>query len=205
VATRYCTVGERNSRLTAVSFVETRRRRGFWLWSCDCGGTIVANVADVRGGNTKSCGCLRKESCHNRAHGLTGTKIYSVWKSMLARCRNKAVDSYPNYGGRGIKVCERWQVFDNFFADVGHAPLGMSLDRIDNNGNYDPENCRWATQTEQCRNTRRSATATVNGQTKTFAEWSEISGISRGLLSTRRRILKYSDAELLRPVKKRGQ
>jgi len=102
------------------------------------------------------CGCLSK------THGMEGTPIYQTWKSMLQRCRNPKLENYPRYGGRGITVCERWHKFENFYEDMGPRPKGNSLDRINNNGNYEFDNCRWATLLQQ--NNNRINTAMINGE-----------------------------------------
>lgn len=111
-------------------------------------------------------------------HGMSKSKIHHTWKNMKARCFNKARAGYKDYGGRGITVCERWLVFENFFADMGDCPDGKSLDRIDNNGNYGPENCRWATRLEQSHNSSRPTLLTYDGETKNLSEWSKQLGIN---------------------------
>lgn len=113
----------------------------------------------------------------NFKHGKVGTSTYHVWSSMIARCRNPKCPAYPNYGGRGIGVCEAWTSFSGFLADMGERPEGLSLDRVDNDQGYSPENCRWATRTEQARNKRSTRLITVNGETLSTAEWSERSGL----------------------------
>lgn len=122
---------------------------------------------------------------------------YIVWIEMRKRCYNKKLPAYPRYGGRGITVCDRWRFsYANFFADMGPNPKGMSLDRIDNNGCYEPGNCRWATTFTQARNKSNNVKFTLNGVTKTLKEWSEETGISRATLG-RRRLLKWSDEDAL--------
>lgn len=106
---------------------------------------------------------------------------------MLTRCNNSNSAFYPDYGGRGIRVCDRWKVFDNFIADMGEPEIGMTLDRIDNNGPYSPENCRWATRSIQSRNRRSNTRVCINGQTKTIADWIEHFGISRNTFRSRQR------------------
>lgn len=114
-----------------------------------------------------------------RTHGLKGTKIYVRWRSMMTRCYNPNVPEYKNYGGRGIKVCERWHDVALFYADVGDSPEGLTMDRIDNDGDYGPDNFRWATKKEQAINRRNTKYITANGSTHTVDEWSEITGIAR--------------------------
>jgi len=118
----------------------------------------------------------------NKKHGKSSTAIYGVWNSMRERCQNPEAAAYANYGGRGITVCERWQSFSNFYEDMGDAPPGLTLDRIDNDRGYSPENCRWATRTEQARNKRSLHRLTVDGEKLSMGEWAERSGVSVGTL-----------------------
>lgn len=164
--------GLRFGRLLVIGLSPERRRGQLcWLCHCDCGKEIVAVGGDLRGGNTKSCGCYRIE--RGRAHGAqirlrhgearTGkeTPEYRIWASMLSRCENLNHKLYPDYGARGIKVCNRWHIFENFLADIGRRPPGVigkrpiyTIDRIDNDGDYEPGNVRWATWEQQNNNQR---------------------------------------------------
>jgi hypothetical protein len=108
------------------------------------------------------------------SHGATGTPMYNAWKTMRARCRNPNNKKYPRYGGRGITICERWDSFENFRDDMGERPEGATLDRIDNDGNYEPENCRWTCQKKQQRNRGNNHLLTIYGKTMSMAEWHEI-------------------------------
>lgn len=157
-------VGDRFTKLVAAQFI-CRDFAGaqYWLCNCDCGGQTVARGHSLQRGDYKSCGCLKAElvrglGARNRTHGVTGTSIYLAWKSMITRCYYQKYSGYKNYGGRGITVCDRWRTsFENFLADVGQKPTAQhSLDRINNDGHYEPSNVRWATRTEQNRNTRRN-------------------------------------------------
>ncbi len=121
---------------------------------------------------------------HGHCSGGT-PKAYSCWQHMKRRCLSKNDPAYKNYGGRGIKVCDRWLKFSNFYADMGDRPDGLSLDRIDNDGNYEPGNCRWATRKEQNRNTRRNRHITYKGETKILIEWVEHFGIYKSIITDR--------------------
>lgn len=130
------------------------RKRVAWLCQCDCGGTSVAFSDALRQGRTKSCGCMQGSG--NLIHGRSHTAEFRSWWGMRQRCGNPNHSRYPGWGGRGITVCDRWREFKNFFADMGEKPTpAHSIDRINNDGNYEPSNCRWATPKEQQRNSRR--------------------------------------------------
>jgi hypothetical protein len=129
------------------------------LARCDCGNETTPFRSNVLRGLTSSCGCLRKsllDAGQRRTHGLTKTPTHNVWVRMRRRCDDESHDAYRFYGGRGISVCERWSSFANFLADMGERPAGMSIERRNTNGNYEPSNCYWATKQEQMRNKRNS-------------------------------------------------
>ena len=127
-------------------------RKHYYRFKCKCGNRKVIRIYDLTSGRTKSCGCLKKETVTK--HGLSKTQTYRSWINMKSRCTNPNKTRYSDYGGRGISVCKRWMKFENFYEDIGKRPSNTSLERTDNNGNYEPGNCRWATPTEQQRNKR---------------------------------------------------
>ena len=151
-------IGHKFFRLTVVDLVRRDEYgRSYLLCKCDCGQSKIVRM-DALGKSIKSCGCLNKEwhiehgKTMNLKHGLWGIPEYRSWHHMKQRCFNNKVDCWKNYGGRGISVCERWIEFENFFKDMGKRPEGTSLDRIDNDGNYEPGNCKWSTPKEQLSN-----------------------------------------------------
>ncbi len=167
------------------------------LWRCvckykGCGNETTVRGGDLRSGLTGSCGCLRKEVTGNRSrtHGKSHSVEHKIWKGIVKRCYNENAAGYARYGGRGIEVSARWQGpggFANFLADMGKRPTPKhSIDRYpDNNGNYEPSNCRWATFKEQQRNRRTNKLLTMNGETRCMEEWVEITGLPRSTLDCR--------------------
>lgn len=185
--------GMKFGRLTVTYYAGRRplpggQRTTWWGCRCQCG-----NVVEVRGSNlqqkhTTSCGCLVKEMIRDRCvtHGQSNTKMFMRWDSMCQRCQNPNHRQYARYGGRGIKVCKRWLKFENFYTDMGDPPTDEhSLDRIDNDGDYKPSNCRWATHAEQQRNKENNRIITVDGESRCVAEWAEITGIKETTLLQR--------------------
>ena len=178
-------VGKKINKLTVLDeYLVHRNNRNYTYCTCkcECGNVVTIIKTNVSRGVTKSCGCLVKEKTQliNKTHGMTKTRLYTIWKSMKARCNNPKCKEYKWYGARGIKVCTEWE--SNFIAfyewtkENGYNET-LSLDRIDVNGNYEPSNCRWVTMKVQERNRRDNVFITYQGETKTIAEWSEITGI----------------------------
>lgn len=153
------------------------KTRATWLCRCDCGGTSVVRTLDLRAGKATTCGCS-----HGEQHGLSGHPNYVNWYAMISRCTRRADAGYKFYGGRGITVCDRWSGPNGlaaFIEDMGTRPSpDHEIDRIDTNGNYEPNNCRWATRQQQCQNTRRNVFVTHNGETLCLTEWARRAGLA---------------------------
>lgn len=157
-------------------------KAGAWACLCDCGRTRLAPSDRLLTGRNTSCGCARPK------HGGKGTRAFSIWQGMLGRCRNRRHKNWADYGGRGIIVCERWQRFENFLADMGQPGQGATIERRDNAGNYEPGNCFWADRRTQARNTRRSIVITHAGKTQSLAAWAEELGANYWLLHSRHKL-----------------
>lgn len=177
-------VGEKFGRLTVISQsgVDSLQKRR-WFCQCECGGTANPTTGSLRSGNTKSCGCFfaeQRRKTKNRTHGMKKSPEWRAWNRIKQRCLNPTDKAFKDYGARGITVFTPWiKSFESFYAEVGQRPSAShSIDRINNDGNYEPGNCRWATHAEQQRNKRDNVRIHFNGETKTVVEWAEITGIS---------------------------
>jgi hypothetical protein len=182
------------TELTVIQYSgrsKEKKPRHQWLCRCSCGELKNIRGHDLVHQQAKSCGCLRRKGKHRHTAGRKHSAEYTTWGGMIKRCTNPKAKSYERYGGRGISVCQRWRdSFVDFYEDVGPKPSNEhSLERIDNNKNYEPENCRWATGSEQARNTRRNHTLTLSGVTRTLVEWSEITGLKSSTI--RMRVSRY--------------
>jgi hypothetical protein len=186
--------GEKFGLLTVLSEVEKKGRDRRVLVRCSCQAQTekVVFLFNVRHGKTTSCGCVQKSRASQSAkikskkHGMHGHRLYGIWQSMKHRCYNKKNNAYAYYGGRGIGVCDRWQKFENFVSDMGDSyQEGLTIERKDYDLGYSPDNCCWATITEQSRNKRNNVNATLNGQTKCVAVWCVELGLEPGAVRSR--------------------
>lgn len=177
--------GKRFGRLVAVDPAQTTCRTR-WMCLCDCGKQVVTQTNQLMSGKTKSCGCLRKDKMTK--HGLQGCTEYWIWHSMKKRCKNRTNDRFNDYGGRGITVCSRWKDFGAFYRDMGKRPSQKhTLERMNNNKGYCPDNCKWATGHEQARNRRNNRWITINGITKCLQDWCDYYGVHSATVWKRER------------------
>ena len=184
--------GQRFGRLTVIEAAGMRHRCIQWKCRCECGNIVVIDGTSLRRGRSKSCGCLSKELFieRNTTHNMTGTPIHHTWSDMKQRCTNPKHNSYSRYGGRGITVCDEWlnsfQTFYDYVSKLEHfGEEGYSIDRIDNNGNYEPGNIRWATDAQQRHNQRSNVFVEYKGEKMVLAEAARRSGICYMTLSRR--------------------
>lgn len=197
--------------VTAEDPVRRNPRSPQWFCQCDCGVVSSVTGGNLRQGNTQSCGCLRREALsktatrHGGARPMQRIPEYVAWVEMRKRCLKRDLPAYPDYGGRGIMICPEWSDFAVFYRDMGDRPSPHhSLDRINNDGPYSPENCRWATKTEQARNTRSTRRITLHGVTRPMADWADLTGIPISTL--RARIDRYgwsAEDALTKPIRLR--
>lgn len=198
-STKINIIGQRFGRLMVVEESPERTKCGEvkYLCQCDCGNTKVVAGTALRYGKTRSCGCLLSESTSERAstHGRSKTRLYRIWAGMRDRCYNPSRKEYKDYGGRGITVCDEWnedfEAFHDWSIKNGYSE-DLTIDRIENNGPYSPDNCRWATRKTQSDNTRQVVHIAVGGVSKNIEGWAAAIGVSRSTIS---RHLKIGDAE----------
>lgn len=207
-------VGQKHGRLTVGPgqklWTSPSGEKTFTLLecNCECGGQTYATITSLKSGNTGSCGCLKIEriklSRTTHGHNRPGrkTRTYNIWALMRQRITSPTAGSYNYYGGRGIKCAERWSSYENFLEDMGECPEGLSLDRIDVNGNYEPGNCRWVTHKEQCQNKTNSRFITVDGETLTISIWSDRTGLSFRTIASRLRLGWPPDKAVKTPSRK---
>jgi hypothetical protein len=178
--------GQRFGRMTVIR----REPKYKTLCLCDCGQQKVVNGRSLSGGHILSCGCLRKElrATKNLTHGQTNSRTYRIWSGIVTRCTNPNRREYKWYGGKGVQVCSKWMTFEGFLDDMGPAPVGMSIDRIDSSGHYELKNCRWATTSEQINNRSNTIRLTFEGQTKTLTQWAREIDVPYGTLKSRIRL-----------------
>lgn len=181
-------IGKRFGRLIVVAYLGKRKCAPIYSCLCDCGSTHVALKSNLIRGDVRSCGCLHHDVlvARNVTHKMSHTVEYRVWTGIMSRCYNPNRKSFANYGGRGISVCSQWHKFENFIVDIGlRTGPDYSIDRIDNNGHYEPGNVRWATKKQQCRNRTSNKLVTAWGHTKTLAEWADFSNVSYDTIKRR--------------------
>lgn len=189
-------IGQKFNKLTVIKRVENHvqpsgQQYAQWLCKCECGNETVVRTTFLIKGRTKSCGCLVKEK--NSTHGLKKSRLYAVWRDIKARCFNPNAVNFKNYGAKGITICDKWRndfkAFYDWAMDNGYNPKAKkgecTIDRIDVNGNYEPNNCRWVDNITQQNNKRNNRYLTYNGETHTTAEWGRILNISRFTLFAR--------------------
>jgi hypothetical protein len=207
-------IGRVFHRLTVVSRAPNRgtgtKTKAQWHCKCACGKLATLAGYSLKSGNTKSCGCLKREANIrngkrlNRRHGMTGTRVHNIWCCMHQRCYDPKHKSYDLYGGRGILVCERWHTFENFLLDMGNPPNHLTLDRIDNEKGYEPGNCRWATLIEQANNRRDNVRIEAFGRIETIANWSREVGLAESTILQRIGKGMTSEMALSTPPRKYG-
>lgn len=187
--------GQRFGRLTVIELEDdyvspSGYHKKRWMCHCDCGKNIIVWAGNLISGHTQSCGCqhLEKLANGNPKHNIRHTRVYSIWCGIIARCENPNSEYYDKYGGRGIKMCEEWRnnplSFYEWSMSHGYDDK-LSIDRMDNDGNYEPSNCRWSNRTEQANNTSRNHYITYNGNTMTIAQWARETGIANGAIADR--------------------
>lgn len=209
-------VGQQCNRLEVIEFVGTNKySKSLWLCKCACGNYITILGSQLLNGRTKSCGCLKQEVLfernfkHGNSRRESKSREYISWCNMKARCLNPLVSDYKNYGGRGIAVCDKWlgkDGFSSFLIDMGSCPKQYTIERVDNDGPYSPENCLWIAKQEQVNNTRNNRLMTLGGDIVTVTQAAQKIGISVGTLSARINKCGWSEEKALNtPLRGRRQ
>lgn len=206
---------QRFGRLTVEYEANINKKGVYWVCTCDCGNETIVKSSYLISGDTKSCGCLKNDTIQNltKTHGKSKTtRLYNVWKGMRQRCNNINSSAYHNYGGRGIRICPAWNDFQEFYEwaihngyDDNEQAKYCSIERVDVNGDYCPENCKWVTRKQQANNTRRNHHLTFNGQTRTISEWEDVTGIPQKVIWNRIEKCNWTvDKALTEEVRSRG-
>lgn len=190
-------VGRIFGRWRVVSFDVSINYKPKWICICECGRSKSVTSVKLKSGESKSCGCLSREITRLRSfrHGMSHKREHNIWCGLVSRCSNSSVHNWKDYGGRGISVCERWlgdDGFENFSSDMGPCPHNGTVERRDVNGNYEPDNCYWATRKQQARNKRNNVMLSFNGRTQCASAWAEEIGMSYPTIIQRITILKWS-------------
>jgi hypothetical protein len=196
-------IGQKFTRLTVLAEVQKGRRHDrFFLCRCDCGKRTEVAGHKLKSGRIKSCGCWRLENAtlHGCARDGKNTAAYKCWAGMKNRCNSRSNTAYRHYGGRGIKVCDRWMSFKAFLEDMGEPPPGGTIDRINNDGNYAPGNCRWLTMKGQANNKRQNLRVEFRGKTQTLGEWCDELGLKYNTILCRLRRGWLPEKALTEPV-----
>lgn len=206
--------GKKFGRLLVLERTENRGKATTWKCLCDCGNFTRVTASRLVSGETKSCGCIHKEMMHKKfyKHGGSSSKLVSVWRHMIARCYDKIDPEYNRYGARGISICDEWKEYGNFYRwaisagyDENAERGNCTLDRVDNNGNYEPQNCRFVSMKVQSNNRRSNRIIDFNGESHTVSEWAEIIGIRPSALSRRINALGWSVEQALTTPKCKNQ
>lgn len=196
-------IGQKFGRLTVLKYAYTKKKVAYWECRCDCGNIKIVRGAQLKNGAVKSCGCLRKETTKKTKaiHNKHGSRLYKIWQGMKGRCFTPTNTKYKDYGARGITVCDEWLDFQNFYdwaVKNGYSD-GLTIERIDVNGDYEPSNCRWATNKEQSLNKRNTVKIEIDGKVKTLTEWAEYTGIPRNTIYMRYR-RGHRGKDLIKPI-----
>lgn len=204
--------GQKFERLYVISRNKDKHIKSvvFWNCICDCGNKCIVSTTHLKSGHSKSCGCYSRDNNAKRftTHGLSNHPLYGIWSGIKDRCTNETRAYYNNYGGRGIKMCDEWfNDFESFYtwAIENGWKKGLSIDRIDNNGDYCPNNCRWVDIITQANNCRRNVYLEYNGETHTLAEWSRIVGIKSSTISRRLQLGWSVEKALTKPIQKQNR